>query len=72
MLTSLLQLLPVVRLAAGRSVPAHMKVTLSKFYINWKIVLFFIMKSSEMEVIMRRTWLENKETREDKKQLKKE
>jgi hypothetical protein len=31
MLTSLLQLLPVVRLAAGRSVPAHKKVTFSKF-----------------------------------------
>jgi hypothetical protein len=31
MLTSLLQLLPVVRLAAGRSVPAHNKVTFSKF-----------------------------------------
>ncbi len=30
-LTSLLQLLPVVRLAAGRSVPAHKKVTFSKF-----------------------------------------
>ncbi len=31
MLTSLLELLPVVRLAAGRSVPAHKKVTFSKF-----------------------------------------
>jgi hypothetical protein len=31
MLTSLLELLPVVRLAAGRSVPAHKRVTLSKF-----------------------------------------
>jgi hypothetical protein len=31
MLTSLLELLPVVRLAARRSVPAHKKVTLLKF-----------------------------------------
>ncbi len=31
MLTSLLELLPVVRLAAGRGVPAHNKVTFSKF-----------------------------------------
>jgi hypothetical protein len=34
MLTSLLELFPVVRLAAGGSVPAHKKVTFSKFYIN--------------------------------------